>query len=664
MKIQHIERLKRSFIDTWDRAIVRGNIASIFLLLVSTLAIITIGATVIVFWHIDIDSTGQGVLEMVWEVLLRALSPDQLSNNRSWLGRTVLLTITLLGLLIISTLISISNSIIERRIEGIRRGRSPIHLENHLSILNWNDFGIKVLREIAAASSIGEEPERVSVLCDQDPVDLMTEIRQKIQKDIEKRPDIRKWIKHPEKWITVRRGNAHHTEDLHLLSSIVNAKAAIILHSEESDESQIIRTVLAIHASLQSNSPRKEQLNNIDLPVISFLSQTSLADRLDYRLAVQSKNSSGIERRTINYIPISPEKIRNGIETQVSRHRGLSAVYLDLFNFDGEELYIENGATFNTTFGELLTSLHDAIPICVIRNGEVDHWPNWDTPINSEIEVVLLSDNRSNTEHQHNLAGQPITGIRKSIPMSNESPENFLFVGWNESAENLARALSRLLPSGSNLTILLRESDQAPQIFQFCGSNPSILQKGLEDPLDRLNFLENIHHVVVFADLNQSPQMSDAAVLIDLIACRFHADQIDDEEQRFTIVAELRRRSSRHIAGARLADDLLVSDSLMACMAAQLAMDPRLEKILNGFLSIEEPTEIVTRRVTKFNNPYAGVSWKQLIPMIAQETGEIAIGFRRQGQLEAFVELNPKRESKVERNDEIILVSRRSIVRQ
>jgi hypothetical protein len=189
------------------------------------------------------------------------------------------------------------------------------------------------------------------------------------------------------------------------------------------------------------------------------------------------------------------------------------------------------------------------------------------------------------------------------------------------------------------------------------------MQKGLEDPLDRMNFLEDIHHVVVFADLNQSPQLSDAAVLIDLIACRFHADQIDDEEQRFTIVAELRRRSSRHIAGARLADDLLVSDSLMACMAAQLAMDPRLEKILNGFLSIDEPTEIVTRRVSKFKSPYAEVSWKQLIPNIAQETGEIPIGFRRQGELEAFVELNPNRETLVEQNDEIILVSRRAIVR-
>ena len=283
--------------------------------------------------------------------------------------------------------------------------------------------------------------------------------------------------------------------------------------------------------------------------------------------------------------------------------------------------------------------------------------------IDSTVEVVLLAENRSKAEHQPNLITNQIFGDRKSIPMSNEFPENFLFVGWNESAENLAKALSHLLPDSSKLTVLLRESDQFPQISHFCGTSPVVLQKGLEDPLDRMNFLENIHHVVVFADLNQSPQLSDAAVLIDLIACRFHADQIDDEEQRFTIVAELRRRSSRHIAGARLADDLLVSDSLMACMAAQLAMDPRLEKILNGFLSIDEPTEIVTRRVSKFKNPYAGVSWKKLIPSIALETGEIPIGFRRQGELEAFVELNPNRETLVEQLDEIILVSRRAIVK-
>lgn len=663
MKTRKTEKFKRSFIDTWDRAIVRGNIASIFLLLISTLAIITVGASVIVFWHINIDSASDGVLEMIWEVLLRALSPDQLSNNRSWLGRIVLLIITLLGLLIVSTLISISNSIIERRIESIRRGRAPIHLENHLSILNWNDFGIKVLREFAAASGTSRKPELVSILCDQDPVDLMTEIRQNLQKDIAKRPDIKKWIKHPEKWITIRRGNAHHTEDLHLLSSIVNAKAAIILHDEETDESQVIRTVLAINASLQTHSPNSLYLTTIELPVVSFLSQTSLADRLDYRLFMQSRSSIENRRRTINYIPINPERIRNGIETQVSRHRGLSAVYLDLFNFDGEEFYIENGSKFNTTFGKLLASLEDAIPICVIQNGEVNHWPEWDMQIDSEVEVVLLAENRSRAEYRPNRLADGLAGSRKSLPQSGEFAENFLFVGWNASAENLASALSRLLPVGSKLTILLREFDHVPQISEFCLTNPVVLKKASEDPLDRSYFLDNIHHVVVFADQNQSPQMSDASVLIDLIACRFHADQIDDEEKRFTIVAELRRRSSRHIAGARLADDLLVSDSLMACMAAQLAIDPRLEKILNGFLSVDEPTEIVTRRVAKFSGSHVGTSWRQLIPLIAHETGEIPIGFRRQGELEAFVELNPSRETRVQPNDEIILISRRANAR-
>lgn len=126
-----------------------------------------------------------------------------------------------------------------------------------------------------------------------------------------------------------------------------------------------------------------------------------------------------------------------------------------------------------------------------------------------------------------------------------------------------------------------------------------IFESHVPDPLDDAEFLQTIDHVVVFADEKATAGESDAKVLVDLVACRHHVNQIKDSERRFTVVAELRRRSSRYVADVRLADDLLVNDSLMASAAVQLAFTPALEPIFMALLSIDEPVELVTRHINK-----------------------------------------------------------------
>jgi hypothetical protein len=180
------------------------------------------------------------------------------------------------------------------------------------------------------------------------------------------------------------------------------------------------------------------------------------------------------------------------------------------------------------------------------------------------------------------------------------------------------------------------------------------------DPLDDAEFLKTIDHVVVFADENATAGESDAMVLVDLVACRHHVNQINDLQRRFTVVAELRTRSSRYIAGVRLADDLLVNDSLMASTAVQLAFTPELEPIFMALLSIDDPVELVTRHINKLDSNLVGMTWQDLIVRVAQETGEIALGFRRVVNDEPEVLLNPIRTTILQSQDEVVLLSQRN----
>ena len=647
-----------------DRSLARGNFLGIALLMLVTGAIVLVGTLILGAWHIDLEPTPpyqtNGFFNIAWEVLLRAMSPDQLSNNHKWSARISLLIITVFGLLIVSTLISILNSVIERRMEFMHRGRGAVSLSGHIVVLNWNRFGIRVIREIANSAEPGHPPRRVTVLCDDDPISLMHEISAALAADeeIERSTLHKRYVRHPEKWITIRRGSATNTTDLANLTSINNAHSVIILQNDDDRESRTIRTVLAIDATLAKHSQDIVSKEQIPLPVVTFVEHHALATRLDARLSLIANNAER-NRRYLNYIPLSPDDIRHGIETQVSRHRGLSAVYQDLLNFGGHELYLVSGESIGGTFGEFLTRSEHGTPLCLMNGSGVDFWPSWDQPL-LNMQVVVLAENQ--TDAHRNVANHStsqISGARNNGRHQDIVAENFLFVGWNRSSISLANSLQKILPNGSGLSIILRSDDGTPDISTFSGLPIQIFDSHTPDPLDDAEFLRTIDHVVVFADENVTAGESDATVLVDLVACRHHVNQINDPERRFTVVAELRRRSSRYVADVRLADDLLVNDSLMASTAVQLAFAPALEPILMALLSIDELVELVTRHINKLDSNLVGKTWQDLIVGVARETGEIALGFRRIVNDEPEVVLNPQRYEIVMAQDEIVLLSKR-----
>lgn len=638
-----------------DRSLIRGSLVTISILSIGAFVVVLLGTAVLGAWHVDLETPDRGILNTAWEVLLRALSPDQLAGNNKWSARIILLGITLIGLLLVSTLISVLNSLISHRVETIHRGRSPIALTKHVVVLNWNEFGPKVLREIVAT----DEAHRVSILTSESPIEIMGAIRDQFRLAMSASlPGSRaSRLRHPERWITVRRGSTTSVDDLRRLAGIHHSSAVIVLEAPEEGSSFGPRVVLAVNEALNSSPEQEAALFDDDLPVVTFAFNSELAHRLDRRL-VEIARTSPRNRRHINYIPISPEVIQHGIEVQVSRHRGLSAVYKDLVNFDGEEFYLVPGSTFNCTFGDLLLNSISSIPIALMNGPELIAWPEWSTDV-SPYEVVMLATDRPSA-HQL-LRERPSTSLspRPTQPRDDRSdPESFLFIGWTRASELLAEALSSILQPGCKLTVVLRSGEGFPLGATFCGHGIEALSRHTDDPLDDQDFLGQFDHVVVFSNDLLPVEEADAEVLVDLLACRLHADRISLPDQRFTIVAEVRREETRKIAGLRLADDLLVNDSLVASAAVQLALSPRLEPLFTALLSSANPVEIVTLNQNALGT-IEGRTWGELVHSTAENTGEIPLGFRRETDGVPSVQLNPPRDLTMLSGDEIFVLSLR-----
>ena len=641
--------------DAWERALLRGNFAAFSFLVIGATVVVLTGTIVLTLTNIDINAKNEGFVHSAWELLLRAMSPDQLSDQNTWSGRAILLIVILFGLLLFSTLVSISNSSLSQRLESVRRGRRPIDIQNHIAILNWNEFGYRVLREIATANQNADSPHKVSILCDQDPLELMRTIEANFSGH--SRANDSKWLRNPDKWITIRRGLGHHTEDLINLASIDRASGALVLHEEETDDSQVVRCVLAIGAALRSKGNSAQKIKSL-LPVITFNSSSKLANSLDYRLTTISNSIHQDDYRHINYIPLSPEEIKVGIETQVARHRGLSYVYQDLFDFDSEELYIIDPPHGISCFGEAFNFSTESTPLGVIDSSGTNLWPDWSLQTTS-LPIIFLARDRVKARKQNSKSDLSLNGMRGVGRPPTADLENFLFVGWNESAEQLRLSLPEVTADGSQLTVILQSDDPKPVDIGFGSSTLRIVLRDDQDPLDDFNFLEKINHVVVFASMQKSAQESDAQVLTDLLACRHYADHISDKNRRFTIVGELRRRSSRYVAGVRLADDLLISETLMAAAATQLVFEPRIEGIIDALLSKSSPVELVTVPFFQICD-MPSICWSELRLRIARETGEIAIGYRTVINSDPSVTLNPSASITLQPDDEIILLSRKS----
>lgn len=588
----------RRFRYAFDNTLARGPAALILWLAVVTVILIALAISVdLAIGGISAD-LGLGPREVFWNILFQALVPNPPGNFDSpWQFLVVMFLVTIASLVMVSILIGLLSATIQQRIEILRRGRSHIIETNHTVILGWSEQIFPILSELVIANA-NQSHSTIAILGDKDKVEMEEEIRQQLKSTGRTR-------------VVVRRGSPTQHADLDLVSP-QTSKSIIILPDTDSEipDAGTIKTILAL---VKGSNRRSEPYRIV----------AALRDTKNVEIA---ELVGGTELEFV----LSGDVIAR-IMAQTCRQAGLSIIYTELFDFEGDEIYFQTEpALVGKTFGEALLAYEDSAVLGIHRaEGGLLLNPAVDTVFKAGDQVIAISAD-DDTVRLSGQAQVPIQhdAIETGRP-SVRGPERTLILGWNWRASTVVRQLDAYVAPGSVLQVATPHSAVESEINAV---RPEIHNQQLgfqvADITSRL-VLDNLQvrsydHIVVLADSDTlGNQQADAQTLVTLLHLRRIADEYG---HKFSIVSEMMDLRNRTLAESTRADDFIVSDRLISLMMTQISENPALNRIFDDLLDAQG-SEIFLKPATDYIKPGVPVSFYTVVAS-ARGRGEVAIGYR------------------------------------
>ena len=616
----------------FDRTMSAGTGALIgWLGIISLIIIVAFGAFIAISGLAQEDGQSLGFAEATWEALMRTLDAGTMGGDTGWLFRIVMLLVTLAGIFVVSTLIGVLSSGIESKLDELRKGRSLVLEHDHTIILNWSPSIFDVISELVIANESRKNP-RIVVMANRDKVEMEDEIAAKIA-------DLKNTR------IICRSGDPADLYDL----AIVNpneSRSIIVLSPEGNDpDSSVIKTILAL---TQSPSRRKEK----------------------YRIAAEIRDTHNAELARIvggsEAQLVLADDLISRIVVHSSRQPGLSAVYTELLDFDGSEIYtIEEAQLVGKSFAAT-TMFYDTSTVIGIINteGKVELNVANDRRYVAGERLVLIA------EDDDAIKVKPFNGKfdRSAIRTAEHKPirpERTLLLGWNRRASMVAAELSRFVAPGSLLTIVADTEGflkEAGNIKLANGNLQLEIRRGDSSSralLRELHPLDYDHVLVLGYNEDMAPQPADTRTLVTLL----HLRQIAEEAKRHSsVVSEMIDVRNRELAEVSRADDFVVSNKLVSLMLAQASENEFMEQIFSSLLD-EEGAELYLKPASDYVAPDTEVDF-YTVALAALERNEVAIGYRKRdagddGRRLAGVKINPVKSEKIKfsGNDCIVVLA-------
>lgn len=564
-----------------DRALARGHISIIVWLGLAALMVAFAATVFVVLFDLRNERGQLGVADAFWQELVRTMDPGQITNDTAGFA-IVSLVVTMLGVLLVSTLISLVNSKVEHSIERVRRGREPVNVGKggHIVVLGWSDIGAKVIEELALAQDPEGPKLPVVVLAPMEVESVRHELMEKLDALKADHPKINRKL--ARRWPHLRSGSTTDPRDLDRLAAVSRAKAVIVLHNESNDGAEVsdtIRTAMAVVAACRNSAAASDQLGN-ERPTLVLEVRGDPGRQLELL-------KERLEDFGFNVLPVDSEELRDEVSAQVTRRPALSEVYQDLFNFDGNEIYLVDvplGTT--TTFQQAMEAATESVVLglaTLCDSGkvvEINLWPKWDAPV-AGCKLITLAPNEKVAKPAPGISPTDNWVDRPAFSLRSPRQENLLLIGWNRGALRLLRILDRFAAAGSTVTILGDGTDlsAASRLLNLEKTWVDVGVEGVDGWVKHKR--KTFDHCIVLSDDMKPACASDAQTLLTLLALR----SVDVEQRNpRSVVAQICERANKYLAKDLLADDLIVGHSLTATVLAQLAVDPNRYPILHELL--------------------------------------------------------------------------------
>lgn len=580
------DRLRYRF----DNSMSRGTPALIAWLTVVTVVLILVFSvfTTVLGLRPENADVPDGFLHELFYSLLHALDPGTIGGDdpSSWRFVLTMLALTIAGLFVVSALIGIIAAGIDTKLADLRRGRSIVLEKDHTVILGWSDSIFTIISELTLANESRHKPVIV-ILADRDKVDMEDDVKAKV-------PDLRGTR------VICRSGSPMDIDDL-ALSSHTTARSVILLAPEASEDpdSEVIKTLLALtHGGADGPNIVAEIRNPTNLEAARLVG----ADRtvlLDIRETVAK------------------------LVVQTSRQSGAAAVYTELFDYDGDEIYfLEQHDLGAGTYAEALLAFEKASVIGLIEDGAPTLNPPGDSVVGNRTLVVVAEDD-SGLESEGRALTHPDLSALGTQVAGEEAPTQGVLIGWNERAPIVLRELDHYAPPGSSLTVVTSFGQPnvpvldnlAVTVVAASTTDRATLETYVVGGLDQVIVLCYSDHLEV--------QAADARTLVTLLHVR---DILGKLDAATPVVTEMLDDRNRVLAQVAHVDDVVVSGEIVSLLVTQLSEDRRLEAVFGQLLG-DEGSEIYLRPAEWYVQPGREVSYATVVAG-ASARGATAIGYK------------------------------------
>jgi voltage-gated potassium channel Kch len=592
MKVPLRERIRYAFDNTLSHGtaalIAWLALASAVLVLVASLFVWLLGA-----------APQKGFISLLWTILLHTLGRSIPSGEgASWAYLLPMLVVSLASIFVTGTLIALLSAVVRNKADDLREGRSKVIETGHTVILGWAPHIFSIIRELVVAKA--NEPDScIVVLGDEDKVQMENDIHDKVGRSGHTR-------------IVCRRGNPTEPSDLEI-AGVHTSRAVIILSPDEDEpDSSVIKSLLAVTNSPQRRSDPYHIVAEIHKP--------------------ENMSVARIVGRNEAELVLAGDLIAR-ITAQACRQPGLSIVYTELLNFEGDEIYfkVEPELT-GKTFGDALLAYEDSTPIGLQpRGGSPQLCPGMDTVIHNGDQIIAIAKDqnaiRLSGRHDLNIR----TDAMQAPQRAERQPERTLLLGWNWYGSSLIRELDRYVAPRSRMTVVADvaaaesevkrcRSDLENQKVKFRIGNTAH-----RPTLDKLAIHKYDHVIILSYSDTLDRQQADARTLATLLHLR---DIAERSGHPFSIVSEMLDVRNRNLAEVTRADDFIVSEQLTSLMLAQICERKELNAVFSDLLN-PEGADIHLGAATEYVKPGEPVGFYTVVDA-ARQRGEVALGYHLQ----------------------------------
>ncbi|GLR20535.1 lipoprotein [Ciceribacter naphthalenivorans] len=594
-----------------------GAIALIGWLSVISLVVILVAALFLALTGIAPDG-GEPVsfVEGAWESLMRTMDAGTMGGDVGWPFRGVSLFVTIAGIFVFSALIGVLSSGLESKLDELRKGRSRVLEQDHTIILNWSSSIFDVISELVIANQSRRRP-RIVIMANKDKVEMEDEIATKVGD-----------LKNTK--VVCRNGDPTDLYDLAIVNPQDSRSIIVLSPDDEDPDSQVIKSVLAL-----VNDPHRRPE--------------------PYMIAAEIRDAQNAEVACIvggkEMQMVLADDLISRIVVHTSRQSGLSAVYTELLDFDGCEIYtLEQPALEGKPFAAGVMTYENCtlIGLCD-RAGKVHLNPAPNRVIEPGERAVIIAEDDASIR----TWGKEVNFAKDAIlpPVKHPlGPERTLILGWNRRGPIIATELCRYVAPGSHLTIAADTPEFEADIAGLRLPNGNmamehhVIDTSSRVALDGLNIPGFDHVLVLGYSDHMTMQSADTRTLITLLHIRKIAEGAG---LHINVVSEMTDVRNRELAEVTRADDFVVSNKLVSLMLAQASENAFMAAIFAELLD-EDGSEIYMRPMSDYVSIDRPVNFFT-IALAALRRGEIAIGYRRQREDDADhrnlggVTVNPSR---------------------